>query len=341
MIGLMVPSAFADQHVTGKWLDDFQFIDVAECGEEKGLQHIHMRTNVEILAEVLPADPKVYERIGVKVTAPDVTFDEEQQKRWVSHKMNNVVCAMDDVYNNSWGIGFPNSCSKTAGSGAYNGEDDWKPRGLIWFGDPIGDKELYQGGFDWREKDYHGKPNPDGGWIINEPRRSNGVYTFELSYVDDNGIRKILDTERKELHFKNLYEECSGTEVYDWALNNADYPSGSSGSVTPRYFGSLSAPPNTVINPSTVLVPTWIKNNAGWWADGTIDDLSFVQGIQFMIKENIISIPNLPESSSETTESVPAWIKNNAGWWAEGQIDDNSFVKGIEYLVKVGIIQVS
>jgi len=87
-------------------------------------------------------------------------------------------------------------------------------------------------------------------------------------------------------------------------------------------------------------VPAWIKNNAGWWAEGQIDDNSFVQGIQFMIKENIISIPNLPESS-ETAESVPAWIKNNAGWWAEGQIDDNSFVKGIEYLVKVGIIQVS
>ncbi len=90
-----------------------------------------------------------------------------------------------------------------------------------------------------------------------------------------------------------------------------------------------------------ITIPAWIKNNAGWWAEGQIDDNSFVQGIQFMIKENIISIPSLPESSSETAESVPAWIKNNAGWWAEGQIDDNSFVKGIEYLVKVGIIQVT
>ena len=93
-------------------------------------------------------------------------------------------------------------------------------------------------------------------------------------------------------------------------------------------------------NPTSLEIPSWIKNNAGWWAEGQIDDNSFVQGIQFMIKENIISIPNLPESS-ETAESVPAWIKNNAGWWAEGQIDDNSFVKGIEYLVKVGIIQVT
>ena len=37
-------------------------------------------------------------------------------------------------------------------------------------------------------------------------------------------------------------------------------------------------------------IPTWIKNNAGWWADGQIDDGSFVQGIQFLIKEGIMKI---------------------------------------------------
>ena len=88
-------------------------------------------------------------------------------------------------------------------------------------------------------------------------------------------------------------------------------------------------------------IPQWIKNNAKWWADGQIDDSSFVQGIQFMIKENIMSIPNLPDASSDKAESIPQWIKNNAKWWADGQIDDNSFVQGIQFLVKVGIIQVS
>ncbi len=37
-------------------------------------------------------------------------------------------------------------------------------------------------------------------------------------------------------------------------------------------------------------IPSWIKNNAGWWADGSIDDDSFVQGIQFLIKEGILRI---------------------------------------------------
>jgi hypothetical protein len=44
-------------------------------------------------------------------------------------------------------------------------------------------------------------------------------------------------------------------------------------------------------NPSSdTKIPDWVKNNAGWWADGQIDDNSFVQGIQFMIKEGLMKI---------------------------------------------------
>ena len=35
-------------------------------------------------------------------------------------------------------------------------------------------------------------------------------------------------------------------------------------------------------------VPSWVKNNAGWWAQGLIDDDAFAQGIEFLIKEGII-----------------------------------------------------
>jgi len=94
----------------------------------------------------------------------------------------------------------------------------------------------------------------------------------------------------------------------------------------------------TSISAQSQEVPSWIKNNAGWWAEGTIDDTAFLQGIQYLIKEGIMIIP--PTESSETSESkvVPSWIKNNAGWWAEGQIDDNTFVQGIQFLVKNEII---
>jgi len=113
-------------------------------------------------------------------------------------------------------------------------------------------------------------------------------------------------------------------------------------------------------------VPSWVKNNAGWWAAGTIDDDSFVQGIQFLIKEEIMEIPptgtidddsfvqgiqflikegimEIPPTTQGVSSSneIPSWIKNNAGWWAAGTIDDDSFVQGIQFLIKEGIMSIA
>ena len=87
-------------------------------------------------------------------------------------------------------------------------------------------------------------------------------------------------------------------------------------------------------------VPSWIKNNAGWWANGQIDDSSFLNGIQYLIKEGIMVVSITETTESAGSQEVPSWIKNNAGWWADGLIDDSSFVSGIEWLVSNGIIVV-
>ncbi len=88
-------------------------------------------------------------------------------------------------------------------------------------------------------------------------------------------------------------------------------------------------------------IPSWIKNNAGWWADGSIDDSSFVQGIQFLIQERIMQIPPTTQGSGSGSNEIPSWIKNNAGWWADGSIDDDSFVGGIQFLIEEGIMRIS
>ena len=40
----------------------------------------------------------------------------------------------------------------------------------------------------------------------------------------------------------------------------------------------------------TNIIPNWIKNNAEWWAAGSINDDAFIQGLQFLIKEGILEI---------------------------------------------------
>ena len=85
------------------------------------------------------------------------------------------------------------------------------------------------------------------------------------------------------------------------------------------------------------IIPSWIKNNAGWWANYSIDDQTFIQGIQFLIKQGILQVQETTSQSSNSNE-IPSWIKNNAGWWANDSIDDQTFIQGIQYLIKNGVI---
>ena len=88
-------------------------------------------------------------------------------------------------------------------------------------------------------------------------------------------------------------------------------------------------------------VPEWIKNTAKWWSEDLIEDSDFTSGIQHLIKESIINIPDLPEQTTEKVEEqVPDWVRNNAGWWADGLISEDDFLNGIKYLVEQGIIKV-
>ena len=86
-------------------------------------------------------------------------------------------------------------------------------------------------------------------------------------------------------------------------------------------------------------IPEWVKNNAGWWSEGLIGDSEFVSGIQYLIKEEIMIIPET-KTGLQTSEGIPEWVKNNAGWWSEGQIDDSTFVQGIQFLIEQGIMVV-
>ena len=89
----------------------------------------------------------------------------------------------------------------------------------------------------------------------------------------------------------------------------------------------------------SIQIPDWIRNNASWWVQGNIDDHAFVGGIQFLIKERIISIPEPAQSTTtDDFQEIPVWIKNNADWWSQGLISDDDFVKGIQFMVENGII---
>ena len=86
-----------------------------------------------------------------------------------------------------------------------------------------------------------------------------------------------------------------------------------------------------------IVIPSWIKSNAGWWDAGLIDDRNYVTGLQWLISNGVMTIPSTAQGTG-SDDVVPSWVKNNAGWWADGSIDDRNYVTGLQWLISNGIM---
>jgi len=93
------------------------------------------------------------------------------------------------------------------------------------------------------------------------------------------------------------------------------------------------------VNSPDVLIPSWIKDVAGFWCGDEIDDSSFIEAIQYLINNDVIIVPAAASSGSGTQE-IPNWIKSNACWWPQNLISDEDFAGGLQYLITEGIIRI-
>jgi len=94
------------------------------------------------------------------------------------------------------------------------------------------------------------------------------------------------------------------------------------------------------VSDSKLLVPDWVKNNAAWWSDGTISDSDFATGLEYLIKENIIDVPQDITSQGTSENNIPDWLRNNAKWWSDDLLSDSEFLKGIEWMISNGVITI-
>ena len=167
-------------------------------------------------------------------------------------------------------------------------------------------------------------------FLKNSPVATN----YEFSITQNNKIifeQSGTSTDSKDKHnIVEFFIPKDITGIVNLNFNNLDNNNLAS--------TTIPIPINPVTSNNEISIPDWIRNNAGWWADGTIDDETFVDGIQYLIKNKIILIP---QTQQETLESeIPSWIRDNAGLWADRTINDDSFVDGLEFLIQKGIIRV-
>jgi hypothetical protein len=105
-----------------------------------------------------------------------------------------------------------------------------------------------------------------------------------------------------------------------------------------EYSGTMASAEIELIDSGNIVIPFWIKDFSKYWYNGEISDNEFAKGIEFLIKENIIIVPESQTGDTTKSVKIPSWIKTSTGWWIEEKISDTEFAKSIEYLIKVGII---
>jgi len=88
-------------------------------------------------------------------------------------------------------------------------------------------------------------------------------------------------------------------------------------------------------------IPDWVKNNAKWWSEGKILENEFIEAIQYLIEQRIITIEQVSESTNVESKGIPEWIKNTAEWWANDQISESEFLQAIQFLIEGKIIKVN
>lgn len=56
------------------------------------------------------------------------------------------------------------------------------------------------------------------------------------------------------------------------------------------------------------LIPPWIKSTAEFWVNGQIGDSEFISALQFLVKEEILTIPSDQDSLTDITNTTPTDI---------------------------------
>ena len=168
-------------------------------------------------------------------------------------------------------------------------------------------------------------------FLKNKPVSTN--YEFSITQdgellFEQNGVSTDSKTEHNVVDF-TVPDNLSG--IVNLNFNN----------LGGNEFATTSIP--IVIHKNTIndsaLIPDWIREDALLWSGEKITDDKFTDIINYLIKNEIITISENQFDAMEVNK-IPSWIRTTTGWWTDGQIDDKTFVESLEFLVKKSIIPI-
>ena len=148
------------------------------------------------------------------------------------------------------------------------------------------------------------------------------------SQVDFNVIAK--DNANDELHVEcdktaNSFFEVGKTTVRCMTIDNFGNEVRDSFVITVGY--------------NIVQIPDWFKQTTELWTTKKISDNSYIEILEFLLKEEIITIPMSKAPKDNNNADLPIWINNNAEKWIKGEISNDEFSISIKWMLDQGIVK--
>lgn len=131
------------------------------------------------------------------------------------------------------------------------------------------------------------------------PENINGVILVQFDNLDGNSLARVgLPIVINRIN--DSEESINEISIPDWVRNNAGW--WASNQIQDSDFASgieymieekIIQVPRPTINEQSIddqIIPDWVRSNAGWWSEHLISDEEFVNGLQYLIENGIISV---------------------------------------------------
>ncbi len=134
--------------------------------------------------------------------------------------------------------------------------------------------------------------------------KAEGDKDFEFTLFYKTKWKQVVEPFKiSELEFPKSIpekEDLKQTKIPDWVKNNAKwwadgqvddstFTQGIGFLIKEKIIG-IDSLPDQASDVAEQKVPDWIRNNAGWWADGMISEGDFIKGIKYLVEKRIIQI---------------------------------------------------
>ena len=88
-----------------------------------------------------------------------------------------------------------------------------------------------------------------------------------------------------------------------------------------------------------VQIPDWFKQTTELWTTKKISDNTHIEILEFLLKEEIITIPMSKVPKDNNNLDFPIWINNNAEKWIKGEVSSDEFSISIKWMLDHGVVK--